>query len=91
MPRQLNIRSDEAWSTATGLAERLGKTTTDVVVEALREYQASRRIPSTKVTAAEAAENARSIMERVRKTNRRRIPGLTSDTSDLYDDDGLPR
>ncbi len=90
MPRQLNIRSDEAWETARGLAEKLGKTTTDVVVEALREYQAKRRIPSTKVTPEEADENFRSIMRSVHDANLARIPGLTSDMSDLYDDDGLP-
>ena len=40
MPRQLNIRSDEAYETAHRLADHLGETTTKVVEDALRAYGA---------------------------------------------------
>ena len=39
--RQLNIRSDEAAEKATRLSKRLGKTTTEIVAEALRSYEAN--------------------------------------------------
>ena len=90
MSRQLNIRSDEAWETARLLAERLGKTTTQVVVDALRAYRDASCIPSTKVTPEEARANRATLMQMIKEANRNRPPGLTSDHSDLYDDDGLP-
>jgi hypothetical protein len=39
MPKQLNIRSDEAHEAATRLAQRLGTTTTDAVLRALRKLE----------------------------------------------------
>ena len=90
MPKQLNVRSDEAVETARTLAKRLGTTTTDVVVQALRRYAAERTIPSTKVTAAEAEANYRAIMRSVRRAAKDRKEGGWSD-KDLYDDNGLPK
>ena len=37
MTKQLNIRNDEAYARAKRLAERLGISTTEVVVKALRQ------------------------------------------------------
>jgi hypothetical protein len=38
MPRQLNIRSDEAHRLAHLIADQTGRPVVDVVVEALRDY-----------------------------------------------------
>ena len=42
--KQLNIRNDEAFATAHDLAAKLGMTTTEIVVSALREFKSKRRI-----------------------------------------------
>ena len=39
MSKQLNIRSDEAYAAATRLAQRLGTTTTEAVLRALRRLE----------------------------------------------------
>lgn len=39
MPKQLNVRSDEAYAAATRLAQRLGTTTTEAVLRALRRLE----------------------------------------------------
>ncbi len=39
MPKQLNIRSDEAYEIAHDLARRLNRTVTEVLETALRDYQ----------------------------------------------------
>ncbi len=90
MSRQLNIRSDEACQTARQLAEHLGKTTTDVVIEALRDYKARMLAPSAKTTREKAEADRKILKQFIAATKRNRKPGLTSDHSDLYDDDGLP-
>jgi hypothetical protein len=89
--KQLNIRSTEAHQIAHNLAKRLGKTTTEVVVTALRQLDGRRTIPSTKVTPEEAEANYRMIMEMVEKTNREHPTDMTSDHDFLYDEHGLPK
>ena len=89
--KQLNIRSDEAYATAHELAERLGATTTEVVISALREFKLKHRIPSRLVTPEEAEANFRAIMRGVDET-RRRAPPLEPWTTDiLYDEHGGPK
>jgi hypothetical protein len=89
--KQLNVRSDEAHAIAHELAERLGATTTDVVVSALREYKSKHRIPSRLVTPEEAKANYRAIMRGVDEA-RRRAPSKESwSADDLYDERGAPK
>jgi hypothetical protein len=91
--KQLNVRSDEAYAIAHGLARKLGKTTTDVVLTALRQLEGRRTIPSTKVTPEEAEANYKMIMEMVAKTNREHPVLFSSQDIDkeFYDEFGLPR
>jgi len=91
VPRQLNIRSDEAFGIARELAERYGATTTRIVEEALREYRQKRLVPSRKLTREQSEENFRVLMAAAGETARCKLPGATSDHRDLYDETGLPR
>ena len=90
MPRQLNIRSDEAAETPRRLARHLGKTTTEVVVEALRVYNAQSRAPSAKVTTTQVEEKLARLEFKIKQANKIRPHDLTSDHNDLYGSDGLP-
>ena len=90
MPRQLNIRSDEAYETAHRLADHLGQTTTKVVEEALGEYAARRLLPSKKVTKEEAEAFLAELDRLIEEARPFRKPGATSDHSDMYDENGLP-
>jgi hypothetical protein len=91
--RQLNVRSNEAYEIAHDLAEKQGKTTTDIVVSALRQFAGRRTIPSTKVTPEEADANYKAIMEGVRKANQEHPVDFSSQDIDelLYDEFGLPK
>jgi len=91
MPRQLNIRSDEAADTARLLAEHLGATTTQVVVDALRVYSARMMAPSRKTTPEQVEKDWRQLRRMIKDANRGRPPGASSDHSDLYDEFGAPR
>jgi hypothetical protein len=91
MPRQLNIRSDEAADTARVLAEHLGATTTQVVVDALRAYSARMMAPSRKTTPEQVEKDWRQLRRMIKDANRGRPPDASSDHSDLYDDFGAPR
>ena len=86
--KQLNIRSDEAYATARDLAARMGTSTTEIVIAALREFKANRSIPSRIVTAAEAESNRLALLRSVRA---RGASGLSSVHDDLYDHLGLPK
>ena len=90
MTKQLNIRSDEAASRARLLAVHLGMTTTEVVVEALRDYSLRKMAPSTKTTTEQAEADFCDLRRMIEEANVNRPAGLTSDHSDLYDDNGLP-
>jgi hypothetical protein len=90
MPRQLNIRSDEAYETAHRLADHLGQTTTKIVEDALRAYTAGRILPSKKVTKEEADAFVLEIQQMVEALRPYRMPGATSDHSDIFDEHGLP-
>jgi hypothetical protein len=89
--KQLNIRSDEAYATAHELAERLGATTTEVVISALREFKLKHRIASRLVTPEEADANYRAIMRGVAEARRRPQPLKPWTTDDLYDEHGAPK
>jgi hypothetical protein len=90
MPRQLNIRSDEAYRIAHRLAKKHGQSVTEVVTEALRRRESeTTRMPE--VSPEEAAETIRILMELSKRSAKAAKPGTTSDHSDLYDEDGLPK
>jgi hypothetical protein len=89
--KQLNIRSDEAHAIAHELAERLGATTTEIVVSALREFKSKHRIPSRLVTPEQAEANYRAIMRGVAEARRRAPPTEPWDAADLYDEIGAPK
>ncbi len=60
MSKQLNIRSDEAYAAATRLAQRLGTTTTDAVLRALRrlEQETYKPVAREELTPEEASTYA---------------------------------
>ena len=88
MRRQLNIRSDEAYEIAHDLARRLGRSATEVVEAALREYRG--RLRPVELTAGQG-EFIERVLTLGQKARRELTPGTTSDHSDFYDEDGLPR
>jgi hypothetical protein len=88
MPRQLNIRSDEAYEIAHRAAKESGKTITQVVIEALRDRHGP---PEREVSAEEAAETIRMLLELSERSAKVAKPGTTSDHSYLYDENGLPK
>lgn len=90
MPRQLNVRNDEAYETATSLARRLHTTTTDVVLRALRKFASDEAAAHGPLT-DQQRRDYEALREIVREVERHKLPGATSDHSDMYDEFGLPR
>jgi antitoxin VapB len=90
MQRQLNIRSDEAYGIAHCLAQRKGKAVTEIVVTALKEYFDKEKITGTE-TFSEQNLRYERIMSLAREVSQHKKSALTSDHSDLYDENGLPR
>lgn len=88
MTRQLNIRSDEAYDIVSDIAKRTGRTHTDVVLAALLAYGEKRAI--VKLTPAQRAF-VDELMVLARRSAAAAPPDMTSDHSDLYDENGLPR
>ena len=79
----MNIKSDAAHQMAKRIASRTGSTVTAAVETALRE----------KLERLDRTHDAEAKYQRIRKFVDSLPPapaGLTSDHSDLYDDDGLP-
>ena len=89
MAKQLNVRSDEAYTIACEVARELGATTTAVVTAALREYR-DRHLPWREVPPEQAEETYRILMDLAREVSRHKRPGATSNHADLYDERGLP-
>jgi antitoxin VapB len=88
MPKQLNVRSDEAYRLAHRIAEDTGRPLAEVVVTALRKHGES--LPKREgLTPAQRAE-AEALMALARRTAKHKKPGATSDHSDMYDENGLP-
>jgi antitoxin VapB len=90
MPRQLNIRSDEAYETATTLAKRLNTTTTDVVLRALRKLAGEQAAATGPLTERQQRDYD-ALRAIVAEVARHKLPGATSDHSDMYDEFGLPK
>lgn len=90
MPKQLNIRSDEAYELAQKAARRLGTTKTEAVIRALRRYAEPDGLPTyDDLTPEQKADYARfrglARRARAEATN----PDYSAD--DLYDEHGLPK
>ena len=92
MPRQLNVRSDRAYEAANRLSRRLGVSTTEVVERALETLDRKTYRP---ITYADLNEEERAwvdgVMEKARAVRATLPEGVTSDHSDMYDENGLPK
>lgn len=84
---QLNIKDDELIEKVRLLAERRSTTQTDVLRQIVDEALA--RDQAEKVARREA--KARAIRAIVEDASKLFPPGSTSDHSDLYDENGLPK
>ena len=92
MQKQLNIRSDMAYETATQLARRLGTTTTEVVVRALEDLsRKTYRAPTYADLTTEQKADVDRILAMAEEVRHTLAPGVTSDHSDIYDESGLPK
>ena len=89
--RQLNIRSDEAYERASSLSRRLGRTTTDVVLEALRRYETEVEPTNERGLTAEQQRKFDYIMALSNEVSRHKLPGATFNHDEFYDDYGLPK
>lgn len=92
MPRQLNIRSDDAYRAAQTLAKRLDATTTDVVVRALRELeQATLRTPEKNDMTPEQKAAFDALDAQTAELSEALGPDVASETDALHDERGLPK
>jgi hypothetical protein len=89
MSRQLSVRSEEAYRLAHAIAEETDKPVVQVVVDALREYGAN--LPRREgMTPAQRAERD-ALRALAREASKHKLPDATSDHSDMYDENGLPK
>lgn len=84
---QLNIKDDELIAEAKALAATLGTST----IGALRVAVAETRARHDAEREARRKAKVAAIMAIVNETAKLVPPGVTSDHSDLYDENGLPR
>lgn len=89
--RQLNIRSDEAAGRASTLAKRLGKTTTEVVEEALRVYETRVSPVDDRGLTSEQRRRFDALEALSKRTSDRLIEGTSIDQDWMYDEFGLPK
>lgn len=92
MGRQLNIRSDDAYTLAHKIADQLDVPVAEAVTRALRDYAAN--LPCEReISEAEAKARAEAFRAMVRKWRAHIRPDAGDDWSHdyLYDDDGLPK
>jgi antitoxin VapB len=92
MPKQLNIRSDEAYERAHRLARAKGVSVTRVVEEALEKLDPDEDEEAfvASLTPEQRAryDRLKPIIDEIART---KLPGATSDHSDMYDEFGLPK
>jgi antitoxin VapB len=84
---QMNIKDEAVIAETKALAELLGTTATDAVRQAVHERlerERSRR-------EAEQRRKFEAIMAIAERASKLFPPGTTSDHSDLYDENGLPK
>ncbi|MGK7863819.1 type II toxin-antitoxin system VapB family antitoxin [Falsiroseomonas sp. E2-1-a4] len=84
---QLNIKDDALIADAKALAELLGTTTTAALREAVQSRLASERA----VRDDKARRKYEALMAIGRESAKLFPPGGSSDHSDLYDENGLPK
>lgn len=88
MTKQLNVRNDEAYQLAHNIADHLGKPVAEAVLTALRDYGS--RLPKVDdLTPTQRAEYE-ALRALAREASKHKVPGATSDHSDMYDEFGLP-
>ncbi|MGL4437770.1 MAG: type II toxin-antitoxin system VapB family antitoxin [Bosea sp. (in: a-proteobacteria)] len=91
--KQLNVRSNEAYERAHRLAKRLGTTTQDVVVMALRALESDRGICAPQ-SEEQAVNHVKHILDEARRElwGGKEPPPLDHKAMDdwLYDENGLP-
>lgn len=101
MPEALIVERDDALPLARELAARRGTSVDEAVIEALRGTLARSRPPSTELPRPvrilsydDMSPEQRARYDRltalVEECAPYRVPGATSDHSDMYDEDGLP-
>ncbi|HTI84792.1 MAG TPA: type II toxin-antitoxin system VapB family antitoxin [Acetobacteraceae bacterium] len=85
MGTQLNIKSEDAYRLASRLAELTGESLTSVVTKALRaELDREERRRDVAATVDRMLEMGREIRAHMREP-------VSSDTSWMYDENGLPK
>ena len=85
MGAQLNIKSEDAYRLASRLAELTGESLTSVVTKALRaELDRRERQCDMQARVDHVMEIAKEIRAHMREP-------VSSDTSWMYDEDGLPK
>lgn len=92
MARQLNIRSDEAYERAHRLARARGVSVTRLVEEALEKLDPAEDEQAF-VASLPPEQRARygRLKPIIDEIARHKLPGATSDHSDMYDEFGLPK
>ncbi len=88
MAKQLSVRSDEAYRLAHAIAETVERPVVEVVVAALREYGSKLPAEDGFTPAQRATYEALRALSR--ESAKHKLPGATSDHSDMYDEFGLP-
>lgn len=89
MTKQLSIRSDEAYSLAHMIAEETGQPIVQVILTALRDYGS--KLPERNGMTPTQRATAEALKALAREASKRKLPGATSDHSDMYDEFGLPK
>jgi antitoxin VapB len=84
---QMNIKDDALIAEAKALAELLGTSVTDAVRQAVHDRLERERADG----AAAKRERFERIMAIAREASKLVPPGVTSDHSDFYDENGLPK
>lgn len=84
---QLNIKDEALIAEARALAELLGTSVTEAVRRAVEERLARERASR----AAEKQRKFEALMAISERASKLFPPGTTSDHSDLYDENGLPK
>ncbi|MDP4023071.1 type II toxin-antitoxin system VapB family antitoxin [Methylobacterium sp. NEAU 140] len=97
----LIVESDEALSLARELAERRGTSVDEAVIESLRAALSQAlprsptppqpvRVPELDELTPPQRASYESLRQLTREMAQYRLPGATSDHSDMYDENGLP-
>lgn len=89
--RQLNIRSDEAAERAARLAKALGQTTTRVVEDALRAYEAKARVRDERELTPDQRDAYEALMGLAERARAKLLPDADWDDSWMHDENGLPK